>query len=275
MAKEFNIATFNVKWFGLGGEISGTQRDEFRGPWIKEYISKNLSQSQAILFQEIVDVDKLKHLMAELNMSCHSYDNSRRNHQHVALCLDNDFSLEKESFEENYAFEELDVTGGSLRPGLRGLIVERRTRKKLFHIMGVHLKANSQSSTTRIKQVKIIAQELNKRKSRIPYVVLGDFNTYNSTMNGRSKDDKNVFDEILSQVKLKYVAHKNEYTYRSKSTKLLLDHAWVSQSVEISSVKVGKSCNHYSRSATRFDSSNFFNRFVSDHCPLSFNLNLK
>ena len=36
-AAPLEIVTFNMKWFGLGGEIAGTIGDEFRDSWIFEF----------------------------------------------------------------------------------------------------------------------------------------------------------------------------------------------------------------------------------------------
>jgi endonuclease/exonuclease/phosphatase family metal-dependent hydrolase len=272
---KFNIATFNIKWFGLGGEISGTAKDEFRQPWIKEYLRANHTQTKAIVFQEIVNVNLLKEMMSEFDMSCESYESSKKNHQHVAICLDNDYELLKEKGESDYVLEEVDTSNGMLRPAVYGIVSHRKTRKKLFHLIAVHLKANTLSTDTRLNQVEVIKNKVKEIGGRIPFVIIGDFNSYTAQATGRDKGDVELISDILSQSNLSHVEHTFEYTFRTNKTRLLLDHAWVSNDLEYENVEVGKSCNYFSRYATRFDSSPFFNRFVSDHCPLSFNLKLK
>ncbi|OIQ19166.1 MAG: hypothetical protein BM556_07725 [Bacteriovorax sp. MedPE-SWde] len=263
----FNIITFNVKWFGLGGEMAGAIGDEYRSRWIKEYLETNFPNTKGILFQEIVDISALNEMMDDLNMSCISYDHSKKKHQHIALCLDNDYELLKENSDDNFILEEVDVTNGWLRPAIHGIVSYRKSQKKLFHIIGLHLKANNSDSKTRIKQINIVKESIDKIQDNIPVVVLGDFNSYGT--------DVQEFETILSKANLGKVKHNYKYSFKSRSNRLLLDHAWLSKGLEYSDVVIGKTCNIYSKRATRFANSSFYNRFVSDHCPLSFKLIFK
>lgn len=61
-ALNLKVSTFNIRWFGLGGTMEGSLKDEKRTVNLKDFINNvsKVSQSDVISLQEIVDQDKIK-----------------------------------------------------------------------------------------------------------------------------------------------------------------------------------------------------------------------
>jgi hypothetical protein len=266
----FNITTFNIKWFGLGGEISGTRSDEYRIPWIKEFIKKNLPTQHAFVFQEITDFTSLQKMMKDFSMNCFSYSHKRSTHQKIAICLKDSYDFLPPVFDNNTVMEEVaNVHKGGLRPAVHGQIINKDTGKEIAYLIGVHLKAGWRESDVRALQVDLIKNQIKKSKTTVPVILMGDFNSFKRNSTDKGKDDIELFDDILSEVSLKRVMHDYPATFNNGPNKHLFDHAYVSEGTEVYDTKVWKTCNGYTPNSKRFENSSFFKRFISDHCPLT------
>ena len=185
------IATLNLQWFGLGGEFSGTLSDEYRGPWIKEFISIELRDVDVVVFEEIVDVNAFEDLM-QPNFKCVSYHHSSPYHQHVVLCHKSHLEFVKEKDDDNYAFED-SALNPMARPALHG-VLKRRNGKALLRIFGVHLKAFPNETKTRLQQLAKIASRIKSLKDGLPVAILGDFNSHIAKVTKLKKDDWEYID---------------------------------------------------------------------------------
>jgi len=204
----FKITTFNVRNFGTGGNFGWLFRDEFRQNTLREFVLTHLSDSDVIVFEEILAPDMLQESLNGL-MKCHTYQDPEPKHLHVVLChqpqydfkplaSDPDFKLD--SVKESYALDlkkTTDAAGvsefslepsktkdqsGKLlsargRPALHGMLLDA-DGLILSYVIGVHLKSSPDGFYRRVAQAKEIAKDLKAVGSDIPVILLGDFNIY-------------------------------------------------------------------------------------------------
>lgn len=267
------VTTFNLKWFGLGGELSGRQADEYRGPWLKEFLQEYLSKTQIFIFQEVVDKTLLSSLMQEMGFGCSSYNHTTSKHQFVVVCMTSEFSILPEDDDNNISFEEVgEVDNSKLRPAISGIILNSKTRKPLFHLLGVHLKAGKLEGETRQKQAKLLAERISSYSDKLPVVLIGDFNTYEKAEGEIEIDDFETLDSIFESAYLKRVKHQFRHSYKSFNYGFLFDHVYLSENTNYSNVSIFSACNQSFSNSQRYKNINFYNRFISDHCPLSIDI---
>ncbi|MGK0367981.1 MAG: exonuclease III [Thermoproteota archaeon] len=275
MAKDLSIVSFNIRWFGIGGEMSGSASDEFRTKWLTEYIEKNLSKHDVIVFQEIVIKSALYKIMKPLDFYCRSYTSDSRKHQYVVICTKNHLEFVREKYARSYALAAVgSVNNSKLRPAVVGIVREKKTKLKLAHILGIHLKAMGHHTETRLKQSRIIRDTINKFKDNLPTVLVGDFNSLNSAATGLFEDDITYMKDIFADAGLRIIRTSKPYTYRVPKLGLKLDHFFISQGTHTTRLKILGPCNKDFKSGHRYDNIEFYNRFISDHCPISLTLHL-
>lgn len=268
-AFDFKLATMNIRFYGKGGEVSGELKDEFRDKWISEYIKKELPYYDGILFQEIVDKERFFKMMDRLYMSCYSYESKAYLHQHVVLCLNKKYVLETIPSLNSFAYWPVaDVYSGKLRPALVGIIREKSTNKRLFTIAGLHLKARGSHSQTRMEQIEALSKLIAKSSNLPPFVVLGDFNTHSAQDTNRRTSDLTITKNILDDVNLRWSEYKEQNTFKLPDVEFQFDHIFTSDKLRSFGTKVKGPCNNDDR-GDRFKDYFFYNRFISDHCPVS------
>src|SRR4051812_38926083 len=79
-AASLTVTTMNVEFYGLNND--NAQRD----PAINEYLDENDLRSDVMVFQEIVDVERLKEKIVGPDYTCISYESRAHGHQHVVVC---------------------------------------------------------------------------------------------------------------------------------------------------------------------------------------------
>lgn len=265
---QLTVATFNIKWYGLGGNMNGTSADEKRDPHLKEFIAKELGTADAIVFEEIVDLARLEKNVLPTKYKCQSYENSNAKHQKVAICVNKKYKLLLSEGEPDYIWE--DVMIGRHRPAVVGT-VSTSTGKPLLQIIGVHLKAMPNFSSVREEQAKLIASHLVAQSKRIPTVITGDFNTFDN--------DEDLIQAALDEVgdDFAQINYPEEYTFRSGDMLSKFDRFWVSGAVEPVSVpKVWTACNkdieatapEPAANGNPYENISYYNEHISDHCPV-------
>jgi endonuclease/exonuclease/phosphatase family metal-dependent hydrolase len=272
-AFEFNVATMNIRFYGQGAEISGSLKDEFRDKWIIEFIRKELTNNDAIMFQEIVDIKRFSKLADKLNMSCFAYDGSTNKgsyrHQHVVFCLNNKYDFKRLPQLDGYAYWPVaDAYRIRLRPAVVGIVIDKKSKKELFTIAGLHLKARDTHSQTRMNQVNELITLIKKNKNLPPFVVLGDFNTHSAQETGRRSSDLTYLKYAFAKVDMEWARHYQENTFRLPEVSFQFDHIFTQSGIRAYSTKVKGPCNNKER-GDRFQDFQFYNRFISDHCPVS------
>lgn len=268
-ARELTITSFNIRYLGLGGEPAGTIEDEFRIPWIQTFMRENNLFSDVIIFQEIVDKQKVKEILP-VDYTCESYKSSQENHQHVVICYYDDFydggpfAFMPVKGDHNYIIEESALT--KYRPAVYGVLRDFESNNPLLRVVGVHLKAQAERFETRKEQATIIKDALKGLDQNIPTMIIGDFNLH-------SEDEVNSLSTIFNDIGLSHVENK-ESTYRSPSFEGILDHVWLSGNVKHSDLRVVGPKGKEEREAKRFDNLFFYNKFVSDHAAITLRIDL-
>lgn len=266
-ASPLSIATFNIEYYGLAGNATGTFKDEYRNPFLEDFMKGQIAQAQVIVFQEIVDVPALSSLMAKFNMNCQSYEKQVTEfHQYVVLCYKQDFRFESLREDSLFAMEEVKAGNTKLRPGLWGMLQDKAGHP-ILQIVAVHLKAHEDSAALRLKQVKAIYKKLEKNGAAYPTIVIGDFNAHNN--------DKEEFAKIfaLNSSKLKLASYPQTYSYRTYNVSGAYDQAFISDYLNFKAEVKGP-CNLENQSGKRFFNLDFYNRTISDHCPVLYQIDL-
>ncbi|MBL6989444.1 MAG: hypothetical protein ISR65_06685 [Bacteriovoracaceae bacterium] len=258
----FTIASFNIRLYGIGGEWSGSFSDEYRDRWVREYLD-NFVLADVIAFQEIVDRARLKALIAD-KFDCASYEVSSNTHQYVMLCWNKfKFNFKMVPGESNFIIDESALN--KYRPAVYGILTDL-DGSKLTYITALHLKALPSGHQKRKRQMEIISARLMSLSDEIPHLVLGDFNTFAQT------HDLAMIKKQLLPLGLIQVQNTNLLTYRTPVFSGSFDHLFISRNINVlSELKVNGPCNLQADGLfglKRFDDLKFYNRFISDHCPI-------
>jgi exonuclease III len=274
IGRELRVGTFNIRWYGLNGNLRGSFGSETRNESIRSFIDENLRGSDVLAFQEIVDVDLfIDDVM--FGWSCVSYDGFSGKHQHVVLCHTPDFELQSVRDDGTFILPELRLQ--NLRPGVQGRLVDAEG-DDLAYIMTFHLKAGSTPEDTdvRLEQASILAEQRRRLndESALPFIIIGDFNTHLAERTGLSEDDEVLVGEVLEDDSdLRQVSLPEPHTFVNKSgSQFRLDHAWLSTSISVLDVDIPGPCNleFSSNRDTIFE----YYETVSDHCPVHLHLEL-
>jgi hypothetical protein len=151
--RKVTITTFNIAFYGTGGKLNGTPEDEKRDPYLKSFIKNSIPISDIFVFEEIVDVPRVKTLLPA-DWNCLSYESRYASHQHVVLCHSDKYTFIREATDDNDVIDEVAGERGTLRPALTAIVADQEGNQ-LFRIVGVHLKATPTYAATRISQAGI------------------------------------------------------------------------------------------------------------------------
>lgn len=260
-AKTIQSTTMNIRWYG--NFLEG--KKDFRIPWLQEYLEPYFKSQDIIHFQEIKKIDSFLEDVVQNKMKCHG-----NKLYHLVICIRKSWNFLPFANDEDFTIEEAALGRSGHRGALHG-VVANSNKKPLFHFIGVHLKAYPKESKIREEQIKQIAKYLKKNSSDsdLPVIMSGDFNSFRAIETEREKDDIEIFQSILSDVDLKRVDFTDGYSFVKPIKRSLIDHYWVSNSVEIEDITVPKLCTKGAfLDGYRFDNIRYYNYFISDHCPL-------
>lgn len=251
-ADGLTVTSFNIKWYGIGGRIRGRSKDERRDHILSKFFREKLSRTDVFVFQEIVDTKRLAKLVP--NYLCSSYKKRNPRHQHIVICARKNLSV---IFDTLY---EMDLNNPGLRPAMVASI--KLKNEEILKVYGVHLKAKSEESDSRIEQMNKLV-EISSFDT--PTLIIGDFNTYEAALTGKDTDDDILIDEILDDFDFVQVADGID-TYLGRFSNRQLDRAW-GRNLIISEPVVDGPCREdypfpYSKRG-------FFRQSLSDHCPIS------
>jgi endonuclease/exonuclease/phosphatase family metal-dependent hydrolase len=271
VGRRLKISTFNIRWFGLNGDVAGSLGTETRVDTVRDFIRTHLGDRDVLVFQEIVDLD----LFTEEVMpdhTCITYDGFSGKHQHVMLCHTDAYELRLADDEDDFELEALKI--GQVRPGLHGTLVATADGEPVAHVIAVHLKANEHSTERRLEQARVLDARVEalRATSELPVIAIGDFNTHLAVHTGLPENDEDLLGDVLAP--LQRVALPVTFTYQEKDgTQFRLDHAFVSAEIDVQAVTAAGPCD------TDLDSNAdaIFEYYdtVSDHCPLAFDLHLR
>tara|TARA_B110001454_G_scaffold219136_1_gene250301 strand:- start:35829 stop:36722 length:894 start_codon:yes stop_codon:yes gene_type:complete len=263
-----NITTFNLKWFGIGGDPNKPIK-EYRIKYVKDLISKYLINTNLFVFEEVVVVKDVMSILPQ-GWTCISYEHPQPQHQHVVLCATPGVSLNKVNYDNNFTIEEAQGGNTNLRPAMRVDVVETKSKRNLFTLVGVHLKAMPTETALRMQQVAAISKDLAKIPQGRPVVLTGDMNTFLKSETKQKADDVDLLLQSLNSVSKGYirVPHKpNVYTFRSPEFRNQFDQFYVRGTMRVTvlpDVFPVCSANQNGSGYMNFD---FYYKNVSDHCP--------
>jgi len=257
---QLTLAQFNLRWFGQP-KLEGSAKEliaENRVPTIRKHMTDSGLMADILTFEEIVDVKLLSDVLLEKRYNCYSYTHKDQDHQHVVVCVKPSLRLEKAPGAKSYALDEVNVNG-DLRPAVHG-IIKTSSGTPLMHLFAVHLKSAPEFSSTRVKQIQIISDYIKRDNSRLPNVIVGDFNTYG--------DDPENFTRILSGNQMEEVPSPEAFSWATTHESYepaKFDRAWITGHLadQVKSHHVIGPCNQSSRDALQR-----YNDTVSDHCAV-------
>lgn len=265
-----NITTFNLKWFGIGGDPNSVQK-EFRIQSIKKMLDTYLKNTSVFVFEEVVVVDDLLKILPP-GWQCISYAHPEPKHQHVVMCGSPAISFAKVSYDNNFTIEEAAGGNPNLRPAMRVEILEKKSNRNLFTLVGVHLKAMPDQTQLRIAQVQQISKDLAKIPANRPVVITGDMNTFTTTETKLPEDDVQLLLKALNSVSSGYfrVPHNpGTFTFRSPQFRNQLDHFYVRGAMRVATIpNVFPVCSA-NQNGSGYLNFEFYYKNVSDHCPVT------
>jgi len=244
-AAALTVTSLNLQWFGRGGEIEGEKADEYRQKYFQELIQTQLAKTDVFVFQEVVDVAMLEEILPL--WKCESYERQNLRHQHVAVCA-----------RGNISFQSSTIEGVRLgQPGLRpALRADFSLQNKKISVIGVHLKAGPENSAIRFKQI----DALKKAVGAESVVVIGDFNTFDA--------DAEEMQKIFGS---EFVQSGGDFPTFLGFSGRIFDRVWA-RGLNLQNFKLSGPCAPIPDSQ-RLSRRSFYTRFVSDHCPISVQIN--
>lgn len=251
------ITSLNIEWYGRGGTLYGSSADEYRDEQIREFLTKQIPSSDVFVFQEVTDTHRLSRVLPR--HTCQTYEVKRGGHQHVSICV---LDSEDAVFSVDLAVQ---VGRGNLRPAFGAKL------KNGINIIGLHLKAGTRDSETRLEQVeKLVNSPLTDPKFNPRTLIIGDFNTFEKERTENEADDVELMDEIFEMTGFLRTAH-NTPTYFGYQSRIF-DRVW-SRGLSIKRAEVFGPCRRDSV-VFPFSQRGYYERFISDHCALQVEVNL-
>jgi hypothetical protein len=251
------ITSLNIEWYGKGGTIYGTSKDEYRDGHLRDFLTNQIPKTDVFVFQEITDTERLSSVLP--HHTCHTYEIKSGAHQHVSICvLDGDQAIFAVA-------EEVKVGRSNLRPAFSAKLANG------LNIVGLHLKAGTRETDLRLEQVENLASSRIVDASLHPKaLVIGDFNTFSIDRTLRERDDVDLIDSIFSLSGFTRTAHNTPtyFGYRSK----IFDRVW-SRGVSIKRAEVFGPCRKDSV-AFPYSKHGYYGKFISDHCALQVEVEL-
>lgn len=265
-----NITTFNLKWFGIGGNPKASVK-EFRIKYVKQLISTYLVKTNVFVFEEVVIVNDIPSILPA-GWTCISYQHPQPQHQKVVMCAAPGVSLNKVNYDNNFTIEEAQGGNPNLRPAVRVDVVETKSKRNLFTLVGVHLKAMPDKTNMRIQQAMAISKDLARIPQGRPVVIAGDMNTFLKSETKQSEDDVVLLLKALNSSSKGYVhvPHKPDtYTFRSPQYLNQFDHFYVRGSMRVTYVPDVFPVCSAKQNGTGYMNFEFYYKNVSDHCPVT------
>lgn len=265
-AKVIRVTSFNVEWYGSKGgpKVNPKHRDRKLRSFLNQY---GYNQHEVLVFQEIVDMKRMKERVLQDKYECTSYDSSRKNHQHVMICYSKDYQLNRDTNDDNYAIEDVQLGNPDYRPAVHGVLADEAG--PILRIVGVHLKAQPKSFMKRLEQAEKISEYLTSEGTEIKTIILGDFNAFVNERN----DDIQSMNIIFANNDLRKIENKDPYTYRKGRYKSQLDHMWVTSDVKTTQADAFDACQDLPQEERHaFLDIKHYNKYISDHCPLTVEL---
>jgi endonuclease/exonuclease/phosphatase family metal-dependent hydrolase len=280
-ATSLKITSFNIEWFGNKYDNPRSEQRQEKDPvqiqTRKEEVKKFLNyygHPDVYAFQEIVDVRSLQDVLPA-GWSCMTYDIANELHQHVVLCASPKYRFLRVPYDSDDIIDAVATDREWSRPALRVDLADQKGRR-LLRIVSVHLKAMPMETKERLRQSLEIANDL-KSNLDLPSVVVGDFNSFTVDQSKQAANDVDLILQKLQQADpgFQRAEHVLPYTYRRARNRAQFDHFYYSSGVElVGSPRVFEVCSKDLKGNNPYYDIQFFNQWISDHCPAEFQIKL-
>lgn len=280
-ATTLKITSFNIEWFGNKYDKPRSEQRQEKDPAQvqnrKEEVKKFLNyygHPDVYAFQEIVDVGSLQEVLPA-GWSCMSYDIANELHQHVVLCASPSYRFLRVPYDSDDIIDGVATDREWSRPALRVDLADQKGRR-LLRIVSVHLKAMPMETKERLRQSMEIANDLKSNKD-LPSVVLGDFNSFSVDQSKQAANDVDLILQKFQQADpgFQRAEHVLPYTYRTARHRSQFDHLYYSSGVQLlGAPRVFEVCSKDIKGKNPYYDINFYNQWVSDHCPAEFQIRL-
>lgn len=269
------VSSHNLQWFGLGGnprsyikkEADGklTPFNEYREYHIRRFLERHLGTTDVFFFQEVVAVQHLIDKVIPSTHTCQTYGGEQRfKHQYVVACVRSSLKFSIETI------SDLIINGSNSRAGLVvNLLNDDGTIKT--RLVSVHLQAGSDVADLEFRGLQIVAlrEWIKRQPVAAPTVIAGDFNERDPVRLTGAFSEIGLVESATDGPTLISEAARRQRTY---------DRFFISQELQpmVKSSKAFVACRMpevpFGESDDYLDWT-FYVRFVSDHCPITLELN--
>lgn len=274
-SQNLRVTAFNIEWYGLGGSLEGDPSKEKRDSTLKDFLSSYVPKSDIMVFEEVVDIDRLVKKVLPPQTKCISYVHADAKHQHVVVCISKNYKFLKEQNDDNDVIDDVAINDRS-RPAVHAIVADL-SGKPVLRVIGVHLKAMPNESKARLFQMEKIGEFIRKTHDpKLPVLITGDFNTYDVVDTKLDENDDILFDRVFTRLgmNISQAATSLKYTYWSPRYQSHFDRFWVSGNVPVQGeVGVTGMCNKGGNSP--YQDPHYYSKAISDHCPVTLTLKLK
>lgn len=267
---KLNITTFNMKWFGIGGDPNHVQA-EYRIPTMKTFIQKYLSFTDVFVFEEVVDLKTLTQIIPA-SWQCVGYTHPDPIHQYVAMCAQPALQFTQVAYDKDFTIEEVTTGSPRMRPAVRADLRDRRTNQILLTLVGVHLKATPTESARRITQAKFIAKDVLKVPANIPVVITGDFNVFKKEETKLNMDDVDLLNHAFNSASKGYSRvplKAGIFTFRNNQFRNQFDQFYLRGPITVATEPYVFPVCSATKDGPEFMNFAYYYQNVSDHCPAS------
>lgn len=246
------VQSLNIKWFGRGGDIAGEREDEYRLPYLRDFLEIESRKVDVYVFQEITEPDLLVEIFK--GYTCSTYEASILPHQFVVLCAKDEIYIDNQT---DFSLQE---TSKRLRAAHS---VSVRQNNITYRIVGVHLKAQKDGTQIRVNQIKnFINGPLSKDES---VIIIGDFNTFSNEHTDNEFSDVHYFNQLFEPEGFSEIpSFENTFLGQRNMT---FDRAWLKGVTHLESNLLGP-CLGEGKKEDKFMKREFYQKFISDHCSL-------
>lgn len=280
-ATTLKITSFNIEWFGNKYDNPRSDQKQQKDPKkiqtrqesVKSFLDY-FGHPDVYVFQEIVDVQALNSILPA-GWNCMSYEMANELHQRVVICASGKYRFLRVPYDSDDIIDDVATDKEWSRPALRVDLADQKGRR-LVRLVGVHLKSMPYATRERLRQAEEIARDLNKDED-FPTVILGDFNSFNTDQNKQAASDVQLMLERFqaADAGFQHAEHILPYTFRKKQLRSQFDHMYYSSGVELlSAPRVFEVCSKDIKGKNQYYDIQYFNQWVSDHCPAEFQIKL-
>jgi hypothetical protein len=274
--RDLQVGTMNMEWFGAKVTDPRSPKPipidpkqvQKRLDTVRDFFATIVKPQDVMVVEEIVDVNALLSVLPT-GWSCMGYTTpANALQQKVFVCAAPQYGFANVPYDDNKTIEQVASEPVWSRPAVR-LDLTDKAGNHILRIVGVHLKSGPDFSLERIRQAGVIGADLAKG-DKVPTVMLGDFNSFETNLNHQPKRDVEMMLEQFRIADSSFAQAPTNlpYTYRHGHLQSSFDHLFYNSGVQIvKAPEVFAVCSQ-NKGGSGYNDIGFYNQFVSDHCPV-------